>query len=749
MNNITASLSGDEACSCIDQSATLSALLVDRSCELPNGQIGLQTIIDRGPCVPQTYGSGGCLRHDLLHNPVCKADLLDEFCLRPWCFVDAAKCRQSSTERVFRSDYFPRDADMFYSYSTCGASEDGWVNYANKQALGGLSISAIIPAYSDPMMYKRNSSDHILLTPGDEYYLSSVPYEGVFMIYLNNLMEISDGDFSINYTYASKAGKIVHPSSSYTAAIQDVGDGLADMVVGQTWVTSQRLAISSFTEPLYYDKTVLAIPKPSEDKSLATQTQKVLQPFTYTAWGLIAVIIASTALVSVWFAWFGKIMPQRKLPNRREKMAYVRLAIDECLRKGIFFCSAGVEQDQDGTLPQKLLSFGFAFFILIVVSAYVANLAAFLTRPVQFVGTIETVREMNMQVCAHPALQDSLQVAWPEIRFVFPNNDYHGMLDAYKKGECDVLAVSSTDVTTTTDVLQAFCDAGFVLTESLVIENAIAFATRPDLASALSYWMHLGKMSYGITFEAAQEEYDKANQREPMCDLKLSLDGETGDYAQIHPENLLFPFLFFASFAGLAILVQICHQRNLKKSKKAAAQGISHLSLFGRQSTMAASVFRSAVKDCKDNNAEFAEINAITTNIEEGSIMVCGSMDGDENNDCLDKSGVSFSGSETAEKKGVGFSDTGLAKTKSIRFVDAEPAETRFCDGNSDDFEENRGSTIVRSLMTGDMHDFDITSPENAQYDATSRLQQLIAQTSTFGEILECLNDIKRQEGTR
>ena len=45
-------------------------------------------------------------------------------------------------------------------------------------------------------------------------------------------------------------------------------------------------------------------------------------------------------------------------------------------------------------------------------------------------------------------------------------------------------------------------------------------------------------MSYGITFEAAQEEYDKANQREPMCDLKLSLDGETGDYAQIHPENL-------------------------------------------------------------------------------------------------------------------------------------------------------------------------------------------------------------------
>jgi len=33
-----------------------------------------------------------------------------------------------------------------------------------------------------------------------------------------------------------------------------------------------------------------------------------------------------------------------------------------------FFCSASVDQDAEASLPHKLLMFGFAFFILIVVS---------------------------------------------------------------------------------------------------------------------------------------------------------------------------------------------------------------------------------------------------------------------------------------------------------------------------------------------------------------------------------------------
>ena len=82
--------------------------------------------------------------------------------------------------------------------------------------------------------------------------------------------------------------------------------------------------------------------------------------------------------------------------------------------------SAGVDQDEHASLPNKLLLFGFGFFILIAVSAYVANLAAFLT-----LSTTESVNTMNgavaagMKICAHPALKAELEVAWPDAKFYF------------------------------------------------------------------------------------------------------------------------------------------------------------------------------------------------------------------------------------------------------------------------------------------------------------------------------------------
>ena len=98
----------------------------------------------------------------------------------------------------------------------------------------------------------------------------------------------------------------MHPTSIFTAAIQDVKDGLVDMAVGPYWVTGERLRLTSFTIPfrkfwpkilgiLFYffltqnlvtcllpdiDRTVLVIPKPGMKNSLSAQTSKVLAPFT-------------------------------------------------------------------------------------------------------------------------------------------------------------------------------------------------------------------------------------------------------------------------------------------------------------------------------------------------------------------------------------------------------------------------------------------------------------------------------------
>lgn len=107
-------------------------------------------------------------------------------------------------------------------------------------------------------------------------------------------------------------------------------------------------------------------------------------------------------------------------------------------------CSGGVEQDERDSLPnqvsyiflilgiyciyigkilsdcchchhmQQLLLFGFGFFILISVSAYVANLAAFLSlKSTSDVTSMSEAVARGYTICAHPAVKSELEVAWP------------------------------------------------------------------------------------------------------------------------------------------------------------------------------------------------------------------------------------------------------------------------------------------------------------------------------------------------
>ena len=129
----------------------------------------------------------------------------------------------------------------------------------------------------------------------------------------------------------------------------------------------------------------------------------------------------------------GRDLQENRPKQRRRLAAYARLALDSFLQKGQFFCSAGVEQDTGSSLPNQILMFGayygcrgishegdvqilihtafslciagFGFFILITVSAYVANLAAFLTlSTTDDVKTMDGAVVASMTVCVHPAI---------------------------------------------------------------------------------------------------------------------------------------------------------------------------------------------------------------------------------------------------------------------------------------------------------------------------------------------------------
>jgi len=106
--------------------------------------------------------------------------------------------------------------------------------------------------------------------------------------------QLSGGDIRVlNITHRSKGSNVLHPTSSFTAAVQDVANGLADMSIGPFWVTAERMKMSAFTLPLGYDRTFLVIPKPGSVNFLS-----VFSPFSWGLWILILGIITTVSILS-------------------------------------------------------------------------------------------------------------------------------------------------------------------------------------------------------------------------------------------------------------------------------------------------------------------------------------------------------------------------------------------------------------------------------------------------------------------
>jgi len=268
---------GNEGCNCINQTSVLSSLQ-RRDCITPAGQPGVYLTLG-GSCVPYDYGSSTCLQHDLIHDATCQSDLstsaIPPYCFQSWCYVNASSCKKNSEEAIYKSDYFS-PIDLFFSYSTCNSTEEFWQQHIftgsspeNVSLVGGLTISAAIPSYQYPMLGKElpdGTTVYDRKAENSYYFDDSIPFRGLYIDYIHSLVEISNGDIqNLTFTHTSKASVKLYPRSEWTAAVQDVENGLVDMAVGPFWITGQRLKMTTFTVPLgeflvlYYHLTLVTI----------------------------------------------------------------------------------------------------------------------------------------------------------------------------------------------------------------------------------------------------------------------------------------------------------------------------------------------------------------------------------------------------------------------------------------------------------------------------------------------------------
>jgi hypothetical protein len=350
--------------------------------------------------------------------------------------------------------------------------------------------------------------------------------------------------------------------------------------------------MSAFTTPIIYDKTFLVIPRPGSRDTLRYQVVKVLSPFSPGLWILLLCITLVAALFSVWFSERSELpdntgdrrlnLGRMKNPLRvtRRKKVYARLALDAFLEKGTNFFSAGVDNDAAASLPNKFLMFGFGFFILITVSAYVANLAAFLTKNLSEIKTMEGAVASGWTICAHPALESELQIKWPNANFYFTESgkEFTGILEDYNLGRCDVMAVGWEDTSMDLAFREQICEMDLVFTDSLIIDIPIGFPVRPELMAGLSYWMYQGDRFHDLSIIGEQEKYAEDYGWE-SCNVKLSegVNEPSDDYAKITVKMMFLPLMLFLSCLVLAVLMQVLHHRQSNDGRE---------SLVGRASTL-------------------------------------------------------------------------------------------------------------------------------------------------------------------
>lgn len=193
--------------------------------------------------------------------------------------------------------------------------------------------------------------------------------------------------------------------------------------------------------------------------------------------------------------------------------------------------------------------------------AYVANLAAFLTRSeFQSVTTVNEAIRKGYTLCAHPVVENELRSQLPNAKFFFHENgkEFIGMLKDYDDKKCEALVIGWEDTSTDIDFLSMLCERSLVFTDSVLAEISMGFPIRPSLSAGFSYWMYYGQKFEDINIPNLKEKYSPAEALDSQCVIQLSeLSLQSADeYAMITVQNMYFPLVFFAVCALIGIILQ-------------------------------------------------------------------------------------------------------------------------------------------------------------------------------------------------
>ncbi|CAB9529115.1 glutamate receptor [Seminavis robusta] len=358
-------------CPCIDSTGTLAH---HSDCTILTAADGLEQdgVMVDGVCKPTYQGANVCAAWDMVHDPACSSRKDPRtYCPRRWCYVDPKQCR-SSKERYYKSDRF----DLYYSYSTCRSIAQEWLEFKTIDATENRTLVVGVPRILWPLHYKEDSAGHVYEPNSPAVFDESIPWRGHLIDYFNSVVKYSNIK-SIQYVHRSEGSKYKGLPNSYTQSVSDVEAGIIDLAISTYWVTTERLAMASFTTTVAQDEFRLWIPQPkfSADESFRENVRKILQPFSPGLWlCIVGTIVAFAILSTIVSPKHFRDFDPKATPWDKTKRRFSILT-DSLNVSFLEFLGGGVDYRSSANMSQKCLNLGFAFTIFIGVTAYTANLA--------------------------------------------------------------------------------------------------------------------------------------------------------------------------------------------------------------------------------------------------------------------------------------------------------------------------------------------------------------------------------------
>ena len=549
---------GSPACPCVTVSLPSVGSCLSPSCNSP-----LQ--LNQSFCMSTTYGSGSCAAWDELSPDCMQGDPRPAHCAQNWCYVDSAICRHATGERPPRyakSAYFSEVPNLFYSYETCGGDRTVWEAYQHIVESSTRVLTAVVPSMTyEPYHFKRDPSTGAPYTAHQEavYQDDSEPYHGVLVEYLTALSRASftrAGPAGFNLTWVSRPSRGAH-ASRWTAGVEDVKSGLADLGVSIFWTSPERLEMSAFTAPLTTDLMYLFVPVPVVENSLFSQISAPFDPFTLEVWvAIFAVIILSGTLRAVltkwlwWEDWTKEMGYESASRPQKVLMLSTRLAGD-WYETFITVINGAPEFNEAHRISTRILNVGVGFFACIVIAAYTANLAAFLGQR-KFSDpwkNLDDATSAGAKICAHTQLQSILTKTHPSTHFYWRYMDTASEVrEALAVDGCDAFIASMRAMLVGGAIDDVRCEYGLIATNTPVAQLEVAMPAAPTVADAMSYWMKRLSADDQVTYDSIQSAYKVL----PRCAMYHDI-GETGELASLNLINFSAPlFLVLISF-GLAV----------------------------------------------------------------------------------------------------------------------------------------------------------------------------------------------------